>query len=221
MAAALGTVIGSSAQADMILEQYEFQGRPGTDTTLAPSLTATGLTGLSFAEGTGQTPSTGSNSMSSTGWNNPGAYYSFGFTVNAAQSVTVDQIILTTRSSATGPGTITVAASVDGAALISVASITQGSAVYNDEFLSIVPVTARKSLTFYLVAANQVAANGAAVAATGTFRVGDYNPAGTPTPFTLNGTITPVAAVPEPAALALTTLGLISAALATRIRRPR
>jgi hypothetical protein len=190
------------ARADIILQQYEFQGQTGSETTLAPSLVASGLTGNNFTESSVLTTSAGVNSMNSSGWNLANANYSFGFTIQPGKVVTVDQIILTSRSSATGPGFINLLASVDGGAATTVATITQTSTNFNDEFLAITPVTAKSSLTFFFVAANQTSAGGGMIGSAGTFRIGDYNPAGTPTPFTINGTIS-TAAVPEPSAIVL------------------
>jgi hypothetical protein len=208
----------SSARSDTSLLQYEFQGQAGPETSLAPSMVATGISGLNFTESSVLTPSTGANSMNSSGWNLANADYSFGFTIGAGQTVTVDQIILTSRSSGTGPGFINLEASVDGAAPITVASITQTSTNFNDETLAITPVTATSSLTFFFVAANQTSANGGTTGSAGTFRIGDFNPPGTsPTPFTVDGTISSTA-VPEPSTLTLATIGLAVVGLAARHR---
>ncbi len=211
---------GSTARADFSLVQYEFQGQTGGETSLAPSLAATGLTGTNFTESTVLTPSAGVNSMNSSGWNLANANYSFGFTIQAGNVVTVDQIILTSRSSGTGPGFLNVEASVDGGALKTVATITQTSTNFNDEFLAITPVTAMHSLTFVVVAANQTSAAGGTIGSAGTFRIGDYNPAGTPTPFTIDGTISPPTnppSVPEPASIAMTAPGRL---VCRGLRRP-
>jgi hypothetical protein len=212
---------GSSARSDSILQQYEFQGQAGSETTLAPSFVATGLTGLQFTESAGLTPSAGDNSMNSSGWNQANVNYSFGFTIQPGQEVTVDQIVLTSRSSATGPGFINLEASVDGAAPTVVASITQSDTNFNDEMLAITPVTATSSLTFFFVTANQTSAEGGStIGPDGTFRIGDFNPPGTsPTPFTIDGTISPVSAVPEPSTLMLATIGLSVVGLTGRLRK--
>ncbi len=215
-----------AVRADIILEQYEFQGQTGAETTLAASNVASGLTGTAFGE-SGVTAATGANSIASTGWNAAGANYSFGFTVGAGMVATVNQITLTSRSSGTGPGFLNVIASTDGGKTFrTVATITQTSTNYNDEMLAISPVVSSGSILFEIVAANSTSAAGGTTAATGSFRVGDYNPTGAaaPTAFTLTGTITaatptgPVA-VPEPSAIALTLLGIGSAGLFARVRR--
>jgi hypothetical protein len=156
--------------------------------------------------------------MNSSGWNKVNANYSFGFTIQPGQEVTVDQVILTSRSSATGPGFISLQAQVDGGAPTTVASITQSGTNFNDEFLSITPVTAKSSLTFFFVTANQTSANGGTIGSAGTFRIGDYNPAGTPTPFTLNGTISTLS-VPEPSSMMLASIGLAVVGVALQIGR--
>ena len=181
----------SSARSDSILLQYEFQGQAGNETTLAPNFVSTGLSGLNFTESSALTPSAGVNSMNSSGWNLANVDYSFGFTIQPGHIVTVYQIILTSRSSATGPGFINFEASVDGGAPMVVAHITQTSTNFNDEFLAITPVTATSSLTFFFAAANQTSAGGGTIGPAGTFRIGDYNPAGTPTPFTIEGASPP------------------------------
>ena len=223
LASALFGFIGASARADIILEQYEFQGQTGSETSLAPSLTTSGLTGMAFGEGAGLTPLATVNSINSTGWTNANAYYTFGFTVAAGQVASVDQIILGTKSSGTGPGVLNVQVSVDGGALQSVGTITEPGTNYNDQMLSITPLNALHSLQFYITASGTTSASGGTTGSGGTFRVVDYAPSGstTNTPFTLNGTLAPAApaAVPEPAAWILTPLGLGLAGLIARGRR--
>lgn len=186
------------------LVQYEFQGQAGSESSVAPSLVAAGLTGINFGE-TNVSSNSGANSINSAGWNRAGAAYTFGFTVNSGYTASVNQLILSSRSSATGPGFLSVQASVDGGAYMMVGSITQSGTSYNDEYLSITPLSGITSdVDFRLVAANQTSAGGGTIGSAGTFRVGDYNPSGTPTPFTIGGAVSLVQlAVPEPGTLAV------------------
>lgn len=213
----------TAARADIILEQYEFQGQLGSQASQAASLVATGLTGVAFGEGAGLTPLATANSMNSTGWTNANAYYSFGFAVNAGQVATVDQIVMGTRASATGPGTLNLQVSTDGGTYQTVASFTQSGTNYNDEMLGFAAVTATQSMVFRIVAAGTTSAGGGTTGSGGSLRVVDYAPSGstTNTPFTIDGTLAPAAsaAVPEPSALILTSLGLAAAGLLTRARR--
>ena len=201
--------IGGMAHA-ALLESYEFQGQPGSQTSVRPNFTAANVIGVNFGE-LNLTPTAGANSINASGWTNAGAAYTFGFNVASGYVASVDQLVLTSRSSATGPGSLSVQASVNGGTYLTVASIMQTGTAFNDEMLSITSLTGITSgVTFRIVAANQVAAGGGTTGSGGTFRVGDYNPTGTPTPFSINGTIAALAAtsVPEPASLFMLMTGI-------------
>jgi hypothetical protein len=226
--AAVLLLAGSSARADFILENYEFQGQPGTETFVPAINVLTGLSGLNFTEGPGLVATSATaNSINAAGWNNVGAYYQFGLNVMSGGSVTVDSIDLGSRSSGTGPGSLLVQASADGGAFTTVATITQTSTNFNDALLPFTTsVTATQSLIFRIVVANQTDANGtAAIGSAGTFRVVDDNPNGslvTPPPFAVNGTYTASpSVVPEPASIAMTALGGLCVAAFARRRGAR
>lgn len=227
LAALVAGVSPASTQAAIIL-QYEFNNQPGTETSVNPSFVASAVTGNAFGESSVLSPSAAAGFISSTGWNKAGAAYTFGFNVNAGQSVTVNDIDFASRSSGTGPGFLNLLASVDGAAAVVVASFAQNGTDYNDQMLAITSVTARQSLVFSIVVANSTSANpGGTTAGTGTFRIGDYAPGGvTSSPFTVNGTITaaggtgPVS-VPEPASCLLLGMGLIGGLVVARQRRSK
>ncbi len=208
--------LGGTAHA-VLLESYEFQGQPGSQTSVAPSVVAANVIGLNFGE-LNLTPSAGANSINASNWTNANAAYTFGFSVASGYVATVNQLVLTSRSSATGPGSLSVQASVNGGTYLTVASIMQTGTAFNDEMLSITPLGGITSgVSFRIVAANQIAAGGGSLSSGGTFRVGDYNATGTPTPFSINGTIAALAtSVPEPASLALLTAGLVGAIGARR-----
>lgn len=204
-----GFLLGGTAHA-ALLESYEFQGQPGSQTSVTPNVAAANVTGINFGE-LNLTPTTAANSINASGWTNAGAAYTFGFNVASGYVATVNQLVLTSRSSATGPGALSVQASVNGGTYLTVASIMQTGTAFNDEMLSITSLTGITSgVTFRIVATNQVSAGGGTTGSGGTFRIGDYNPAGTPTPFSINGTIAALAAtsVPEPTSLFMLTAGI-------------
>ena len=192
-----------------ILEQYEFQGQTGSERSLAPSLVATGLGGVNFGE-LSLTPTAGANSINASGWNTPGGAYTFGFTVNSGYVVSVDQLVMSTRSSGTGPGALSVQASIDGGAYLTVGSFTQTGTAFKDQLLSITPLTnIGLSVAFRIVAANQSSAAGGTIGSAGTFRVTDYAPTGSLTPFTIDGSLTALTTVPEPASVLVLMAGAL------------
>jgi PEP-CTERM motif len=224
--AAVLMLAGSSARADIALLTYEFQTLSGSETSVPVNSVISGLSATSFTESSVLKTSAGANSINSSGWNLAGANYSFGLTANGAGTLTVDSILMTSKSSATGPGFISLQASVDGGTFTTVGSIIQTNTLFNDELLVLnAPVTASHSIMFQFVVANQTSAGSGTgtpgpIGSAGTFRVGDNNPAGTATPFTVNGTFIPSAAVPEPASIAMAGLGgLCVAAFAARRRK--
>jgi len=193
-----------------LLESYEFQGQPGSQTSVRPSFTAANVIGINFGE-FNLTPTAGANSINASGWTNVGAAYTFGFNVASGYVASINQLVLTSRSSATGPGSLSVQASVNGGTYLTVASIMQTGTAFNDQMLSITSLTGITSgVTFRIVAANQGAAGGGMTGSGGTFRIGDYTLTATPTPFSINGTIAALTAtsVPEPASIFMLTAGI-------------
>lgn len=94
---------------------------------------------------------------------------------------------------------------------MTIASIIQSGTNFDDEIVSVAPVTGITNLAFRIVTANQTAAGGGVIGSVGTFRVGNYNPSDTPTPFTLGGTVAALVStsVPEPASLLLLATGAL------------
>jgi hypothetical protein len=164
---------------------------------------ALNVTGLTMVRGPDLSASGLSNAFSSSGWNSTsgGEYFSFGFTVAAGYSVDLAQLIIATRSSATGPKNIGVFYSGDGYNS-PLASFVQPSASWLN---SIVDISALTGLTgtveFRLRKLSETAANEGSIASGGTFAVGSHFANSTFTPTRFTGTV-----IPEPASLGL--LGL-------------
>jgi hypothetical protein len=214
-------LLGAPASAATLI-QYDFTGAPGNQPFTVASNVADGLTGRSFTRGAGLASPSGSDSINANGFNAQATdYFSFGLNLNSGFSASVNQILLGTRSSGTGPGFVNLLASVDNGAFMTIASFAQRGT--NDLFQSISfgPLTALSSIEFRLTAANQTSANGGTIASGGTFRVENYAPGSTNTPVSINGNVTPLlAAVPEPATWGMMILGFGVVGGAMR-RRPK
>jgi hypothetical protein len=208
-----------SARSAVIL-QYDLTGKAGTEVSDPATAAAVGVTGVDLTRGSGLTPSPASNGFSASGWDDLGANdsFSFGFNVQPGRSVTVNELFIATRSSATGPGFINVLVAKDGGPETLLATLTQPNAQFLDEDLKFTAFSVTTSLRVLLRAANNTSANGGTIGSAGTFRVSDYSPDGGSTfqPITLNGSVASTA-VPEPSSLLMGSLA--AAGLACWLRR--
>ncbi|MFO0959325.1 MAG: hypothetical protein U0800_18150 [Isosphaeraceae bacterium] len=208
---ALPTLAGAD-----VLVQYELAGQPGTQASNPATFAAAGITGADLVRGPGLTGNAGANSMNTAGWSTAADdYIRFGFTVTSGAGFTITDLVIATRSSATGPGLMNVLYSVDGGAETLLTTLTQPNALFLDAALTLPSVAVSSSFAIILRAANNTAANGSPIGTAGTFRVGDYSPDGGATfqPITISGR---PRAVPEPAGFVMLGIGL--AALVVIVR---
>jgi hypothetical protein len=155
-------------------------------------------------------PRTGANSINASGFNGQATdYFSFGLGVASGFTTSVTQLLLGSRASATGPGSISLLASVDGGAFASVYTFTQRAADVYQTINFTDALVATKSIEFRLTPnGTRNAGNTGNTAVGGTFRVENFVSGNTSTPVTINGTVAAVAsAVPEPATWGLMILG--------------
>ncbi len=219
---AIGMLALSGQAAAATLVQYDFTGNAGNEATEAASFAAANVAGVAFSRGGGLSAPSGANAFSSASWGayatNMTDYLTFGLTVASGYTASIDQLIFSSRSSNTGPGNLAVLAAVDGAAFRQIATFGQNGDNVANNVLSFAPLTGVSNVVFRIVATSNTAANGGTLAGGGTFRVQNY--AGTnASPFSINGTVATVTAVPEPATWAMMIAGMGAVGFAMRRRR--
>lgn len=200
---------------------YNTFGMTGTESVLAATTVASGLSGFSLMRGEGLSGVAVANSMNASGWTSEATdFFSFGFSLNSGYAATFTGFEFGTRSSAFGPGSIGVYAKVDGGgdSLIYTINQSPGANFVNTRFDLSTPVMVNTELVIYLRQIGSTAANGSSITPGGTFRITDYTSNGINfTDVNLFGDVT---AIPEPSAVGLGFLSMATFVL-RRQRRVR
>jgi 2',3'-cyclic-nucleotide 2'-phosphodiesterase (5'-nucleotidase family) len=159
------------------LVTWDLTGQPGNQVSQAPATTAAWITGLALTRGPGLTASSASNAFSSTGWNgvDAGDHFQFGFTVAPGHSVDLNQLVIATRSSSTGPGTLGLYWSGDNYTA-PLHTFVQNDTATNDVIVDLSALRAiTGTATFRLIEIGDTQADGVgATASGGTFRVAEF-----------------------------------------------
>ncbi len=166
------------------LVDYDLASAPGNQAFSTGTAGAVGVTASPLQRGAGLGTPTGAGSLSSNGWHNSEAtdFIEFGFTVNAGLEVDLEQILIGTQSSNTGPGSVGVYYSATNSPSETlVATLTQpaGATRLNSslDLTSLPPVSG--TVTFRLRALGTTSANGGTTGSTGSFRVTNFTDAST------------------------------------------
>ncbi|HBS28938.1 MAG TPA: hypothetical protein DEB06_05695 [Phycisphaerales bacterium] len=211
-AAVVLAAVAGAASAQTVVD-WNLSGALGTEASFAANSAAANITGGALARGAGLTGNTGTNSINAAGWNDLGAndYFSMSFSVNPGFQLDLSSLYIGSRSSGSGPGNLGLFYNGDGFTtnLFSFNQAPGGNFVNSVVDLSSLPALTG-NLEFRVRALNGVAANGGAIASSGTFRLTAFFVNGL---FDRNlqftGTVSPV---PTPGALALLGVGGLMAA---------
>jgi hypothetical protein len=191
------------------IASWDMLGEPG-DQPFTSGVGSPNVNANDMVRGSGLIPNAGDNSLNSRGWASisPDDYVEFGFSVGSGFFVTLDELIIATRSSNTGPGTLGIFTSFDGFASPIATLIQPG-----DDFLdSVIDLSAlgpvMGNFSVRLLEIGNTQADGVGTTADGgTFRVVDFldsSGAFVDTQFT--GTLQ----VPDPPTLYLLAFGLVA-----------
>ncbi len=211
-AAAVGLAsLSSFSGASTIITSYTTFGQPGNQAVQPANSPVAGVTGLDMTR-SGVNPFGAANSFSANGWTNgTDSYFSFGFTVDAGFAVNLDRFFMGTRSSGTGPGELGLFYSGDNFAS-SLFSFTQSGTNFTNSDVDLSALTGLTGeVEFRIAPTSTVSANGGTIAATGTFRIGDYFD-GSFSEVRFTGEVIETVVIPLPGAagLGLAGLGLVA-----------
>ena len=206
LAGLLAMAVSAGAQAAELVE-WNLYGLAGTESGQAATNFDANLDGMDLLRGAGLVGNTGANSLNAKGWNGEaGDYFSFGFVVADGYSVDLSSLIIASKSSSTGPGTMGLFYSGNGFSTALATFVEDGSSYVN----SVVDLSSLTGLTgaveFRVAQIGTTAANGGSTSGNGTFRITRYYDAGNYINPQLSGTV--MAAVPEPETYALMLAGL-------------
>jgi hypothetical protein len=215
---ALAVTWSVSAVQAATLSSWDTTGATGSEATWA-GVGSPNVTPAPLSRGAGITPSSASNNFGATGFTQEATdYFELGLTIAPGYQAALDDLYIATRSSGTGPGSVGLYASLNNFATAGtlVTTFAQSGTTYLNSIVdlsSLGPVAG--TLTFRLYQIGTSSANGGTSAAAGTFRIGDYFD-GSYSPLQVTGT---VAAVPEPSAMLLLSVGGLSLLALSRRRR--
>lgn len=206
-----------------IVVSYDLTGQDGKQDFTA-GVAAAGIVADNLARGSGLNNSKSqTDTITAAQWSGQATdYFSFGLTVDAATTVSLDTINIRTQSSDKGPGTLGLFYSTDGFAtsseigtsLFSQPGITPLDSSIN--LASIVPLQNLSNVTvdFRIIQIGTGGADGGASNPSGGFSIANFG-GSSATPFTISGTINAIPEVASPLVL----MGVLAAAAIFRRRR--
>jgi hypothetical protein len=194
-------VMVSSANASQIAA-WDMFGQPGNQAFTPSSSSDANVTGLNMVRGSGLNSSSANNSMSSSRWGSTDAddYFEFGFNVDPGFEVVLDSLIIGTRSSNTGPGTLGLYTSQDSFTNPVFTFVQQGSDFLNStvDLSSLAPVTDDFFVRILEIGNTQADGSGT-TSNSGTFRIVDVLDSGDFIDTQFTGTVNALAVIPIPA----------------------
>ncbi|EIM73808.1 hypothetical protein A3SI_17242 [Nitritalea halalkaliphila LW7] len=179
---------------------WDLSGQPGNQAFTPGSAEPDQIIVFDLERSSSISATAANNSITANGFNTEEErFFTFGFRVPDGFTFTGEKLLLTTRSSAGGPGNLAVQSSIDGFTS-SLAEITQTT---NDFIVTEIDLSTlgivRGEVRFRVAAVGQTAANGNSIGSTGTLRIANTRTEGTVfVPLTITGTLAETEVEPEP-----------------------
>lgn len=195
---------------------YDFTGQAGNQVVTPAASYSASVIALDVARGPGLTRASGANSLNSAHWHDasPGDYVSFGFSVAPGYKARMTRLTFSSRSSSAGPATLAVRSHQDGfLSTIATWSQTGAADAHVNVDLSVLGDTLGTS-EFRIFSTSNNSAGGGLIGSGGTWRLGTMTTPGSSNLLTIDGSVTELAAVPEPASWLLILTAACSTALA-------
>jgi hypothetical protein len=215
-----------------LIVSWDTTGNAGTEASEAVAASDPLITGLPITRSAGLVGNAGGNSLNANSWNTAATadpkddteYFQLGFTIPVGYQVSLTKLRMASQVSGTGPGSMGVYYSLDGFAttptlLSTITGYTAATLKSSDiDFSSLGVIAAPVSaitLTVRFIQIGNVAQNGGATAAAGTWRIAEFVTAVGPPAVTENinfdGSISliplPPSAVPLPGSALVFMLG--------------
>ncbi|WP_194973085.1 endonuclease/exonuclease/phosphatase family protein [Aquiflexum lacus] len=172
------------------LAQWDFAGQPGNQEFTAGT-GSINIDAKNFGRGTGIIPTTANNSISGSSWSTEANdYFTFGITIASGFEVELQNLVIATRSSNTGPGDLSLRYSIDNFGS-DLAQWTNSGSNFSNETLDLSNIgLISGDVEFRVVATSNRAANNSEIQTAGTLRVGNFFvSSGNFLPVQFNGTI--------------------------------
>ncbi len=185
-----GVALGEEVPAPepISLAFWDFEGEPGNQTSTEGD-GSFNINAIDFIRGSAINPTTAGNSISGNNWGTgENSYFEFGLTIVEGLEARLEELLIATRSSNTGPRDLALRYSVDNFES-DLATWANFGTKFSNLRLDLSPLQALTgTVRFRVVVTSNVSANGGTLAPGGTLRIGNLFEAGTFIPVQLTGT---------------------------------
>jgi hypothetical protein len=177
-----------------VITAYDLTGKAGSEFFDSATAMAPHVNGEALLRGTGLTATAAPNSFAASGWddNSSHDYFTFSFFVAPGYQVTLTDLLIATRSSSTGPGSLWLYYNYSGTLDLIRETFTQSGSTTLNSDVDLANLTVTGRATFTILRDPFVgSASGGAVAPSGTFRIANYTDPDTSviSPITFLGTV--------------------------------